>query len=87
MKKIVLVNVDFIDAYTGHLHKAGDRVEMTDERIAEVKAVIPEGVSVVGKVEEPAAPAAPAAPEQEPDAPEQEPDAPAEKPKKGKKSE
>lgn len=74
MKKIVLVNVDFIDAYTGHLHKAGDRVEMTDERIAEVKAVIPEGVSVVGKVEEPAAPA-------------QEPDAPAEKPKKGKKSE
>ena len=53
MKKIVLVNVDFIDAYTGKLHKAGDRVEMTDERIAEVKAVIPEGVSVVGKVEEP----------------------------------
>lgn len=54
MKKIVLVNVDFIDAYTGKRHKAGDRVEMTDERIAEVKAVIPEGVSVVGKVEEPA---------------------------------
>ena len=53
MKKIVLVNIDFIDAYTGELHKAGDRVEMTDERIAEVKAVIPEGVSVVGKVEEP----------------------------------
>lgn len=53
MKKIVLVNVDFIDAYTGELHKAGSRVEMTDERIAEVKAVIPEGVSVVGKVEEP----------------------------------
>ena len=74
MKKIVLVNVDFIDAYTGQLHKAGDRVEMTDERIAEVKAVIPEGVSVVGKVEEPAAPA-------------QAPAAPDEKPKKGKKSE
>ena len=74
MKKIVLVNVDFIDAYTGKLHKAGDRVEMTDERIAEVKAVIPEGVSVVGKVEEPAAPA-------------QEPAAPVEKPKKGKKAE
>ncbi len=78
MKKIVLVNVDFIDAYTGQLHKAGERVEMTDERIAEVKAVIPEGVSVVGKVEEPAAPAAPA---QEPA------QAPDEKPKKGKKSE
>lgn len=78
MKKIVLVNVDFIDAYTGQLHKAGERVEMSDERIAEVKAVIPEGVSVVGKVEEPA---------QEPAATAQEPAAPAEKPKKGKKSE
>ena len=78
MKKIVLVNVDFIDAYTGKMHKAGDRVEMTDERIAEVKAVIPEGVSVVGKVEEPAAPA------QEPN---QEPAAPDGKPKKGKKAE
>lgn len=60
MKKIVLVNVDFIDAYTGELHKAGSRVEMTNERIAEVKAVIPEGVSVVGKVEEPPVEDAPA---------------------------
>ena len=72
MKKIVLVNVDFIDAYTGEMHKAGDRVEMTDERIAEVKAVIPEGVSIVGKVEEPA---------------EEKVEEPAEKPKRGKKSE
>lgn len=79
MKKIVLVNVDFIDAYTGQLHKAGDRVEMTDERIAEVKAVIPEGVSVVGKVEEPTESADGETTE--------EPAAPAEKPKKGKKSE
>lgn len=78
MKKIVLVNVDFIDAYTGKMHKAGDRVEMTDERIAEVKAVIPEGVSVVGKVEEPAAPA---------EEPKQEPAAPDEKPKRGKSKE
>ena len=77
MKKIVMVNVDFIDAYTGKLHKAGDRLEMTDERIAEVKAVIPEGVSVCGKVEESAA--------QEPAA--QEAAAPDEKPKRGKKTE
>lgn len=75
MKKIVLVNVDFIDAYTGELHKAGSRVEMTDERIAEVKAVIPEGVSVVGKVEEPVQ-----------EGKVEEP-VPAEKPKKGKKTE
>ena len=81
MKKIVLVNVDFIDAYTGELHKAGDRVEMTDERIAEVKAVIPEGVSVVGKVEEPVQSGETVAP------PVDEAAAPAEKPKKGKKSE
>lgn len=81
MKKIVLVNVDFIDAYTGELHKAGDRVEMTDERIAEVKAVIPEGVSVVGKVEEPVQSDETAAPPVEDAA------APAEKPKKGKKTE
>ena len=75
MKKIVLVNVDFIDAYTGKLHKAGDRVEMTDERIAEVKAVIPEGVSVVGKVEEPV------------QVEQVEEPVPAEKPKKSKKAE
>ena len=81
MKKIVLVNVDFIDAYTGELHKAGDRVEMTDERIAEVKAVIPEGVSIVGKVEEPEQSGETVAP------PVDEAAAPEEKPKKGKKSE
>lgn len=53
MKKIVLVNVDFRDVYTGELHKAGDKVEMTDARIAEVKAVNPEFVSVIGTVAEP----------------------------------
>lgn len=53
MKKIVLVNVDFRDVYTGELHKAGDKVVMTEARIAEVKAVNPEFVSVVGSVEEP----------------------------------
>lgn len=53
MKKIVLVNIDFKDAYTGKLHKAGDKVEMTDARIAEVKGVNPEFVSVIGEVKEP----------------------------------
>ena len=53
MKKIVLVNVDFKDAYTGELHKAGSKCEMTDARIAEVKAVNPEFVSVIGAVTEP----------------------------------
>ena len=53
MKKIVLVNVDFRDVYTGELHTAGSKCEMTDARIAEVKAVNPEFVSVIGVVEEP----------------------------------
>lgn len=53
MKKIVLVNVDFRDVYTGELHKAGTKCEMTDARIAEVKAVNPEFVSVIGAVAEP----------------------------------
>lgn len=52
MKKLVLINYDFKDAYSGELHKAGDKVEMTDERIAEVKGVNPEFVTVVGIIEE-----------------------------------
>lgn len=51
MKK-VLVNYDFIDAYTGKLQKAGSKVNMTEERIAEVKSVNPDFVSVIGVVED-----------------------------------
>ena len=53
MKKLVLINTDFLDVYTGKLHKAGDKEEMTAERIAEIKSVNPEFVSVIGSVEEP----------------------------------
>lgn len=52
MKKLVLVNHNFKDAYSGMLHKAGEKVKMTDERIAEVKGVNPDFVSVIGIVEE-----------------------------------
>lgn len=51
MNKIVLVNIDFKDVYTGKLHTAGSKVEMTDERIAEVRSVNPEFVSVIGVAE------------------------------------
>ena len=51
--KIVLINVDFIDAYTGEIRKAGSKAKMTSERIAEIKAVNPEFVSVIGIVDEP----------------------------------
>jgi len=67
MKKIVLINVDFKDVYTGKLHRAGETAEMTDGRIAEIKAVSPDFVTVIGEVEEPtssgATPEAPQAPD------------------------
>ena len=53
MRKIVLINVDFRDAYTGEIRRAGDKAIMDDERIAEVRAINPEFVSVIGMVEEP----------------------------------
>ena len=53
MKKIVLVNVDFRDVPTGKMHMACDKCEMTDERIAEIMAVNPEFISVIGTVAEP----------------------------------
>ena len=53
MKKVV-VNVPFIDRYTGNLHKAdGKPIEMTEERVAEVKEVNPNFITVVGNVKEP----------------------------------
>ena len=53
MKKVV-VNVPFFDRYTGELHKAdGKPIEMTEERVAEVKEVNPHFITVVGNVEEP----------------------------------
>lgn len=47
MKK-VLINIEFKDVYTGKLYKAGEYVNMTDERIAEIKAVNSNFVTVVG---------------------------------------
>lgn len=55
MKK-VLINVDFKDRYTGEMHKAGATEEMSEERVAEVKEVNPNFISVVGNVEEPKKP-------------------------------
>lgn len=54
MKKVV-VNVPFTDRYTGKLHKAdGKPIEMTEERVAEVKEVNPNFITVIGNVEVPA---------------------------------
>ena len=51
-KKLVLVNVDFKDVYTDELYAAGDKEVMTDERIAEIKAVNPDFVTVIGTAED-----------------------------------
>lgn len=50
MKK-VLVNEDFKDVYTGEIHKAGEVIEITAERIVEIKSVNPNFVSVIGEAE------------------------------------
>lgn len=51
MKK-VMVNIDFIDAGTGKVRKAGTKVNLTEDRIAEIRAVNPEIITVIGTVEE-----------------------------------
>lgn len=50
MKK-VLVNIEFKDAYTGKLYKAGQKIELSEERVAEVKGVNKNMISVIGNVE------------------------------------
>ena len=51
-KKLVLINEAFKDVYTKKMHTPGETEEMTDERIAEIKAVNPDFVTVIGVVEE-----------------------------------
>ena len=48
--KRVLINENFKDVYTGKMHEANTYEEMTEERIAEIKAVNPNFVSIVGEV-------------------------------------
>lgn len=50
MKK-VLFNVTFTDRYTGEMRVAGETAEMTEERVAEIKEVNPNFLSVIGNVD------------------------------------
>lgn len=50
MKRVV-VNVEFIDRYSKKKVKAGSKLEMTEERIAEIEKVNPHFVTVIGDVE------------------------------------
>lgn len=52
MKKVI-INVDFIDAHTGKVRKAGSKAQMTNERVEEIRAVNPDLITVYGSVEEP----------------------------------
>lgn len=51
MKKVV-VNVEFIDRYTKKKVKAGSKLKLTEERIAEINSVNPHFITVIGNVEE-----------------------------------
>ena len=51
--KTVLVNVPFRDKYTGEVYDAGKTYPMTAERVAEVKEVNPNFVTVVGNAPDP----------------------------------
>lgn len=55
MKK-VMINIDFIDAETGKVRKAGTKVNLAEERVAEIRAVNPDLITVIGTVEKPQAP-------------------------------
>ena len=50
MKK-VLINVSFKDRYTGKTRVAGKTAEMSEERVAEIKEVNPNFITVIGNVE------------------------------------
>ena len=51
MKKVV-INVDFIDAETGKVRKAGTKANLTEERVAQIRGVNTELITVIGTVEE-----------------------------------
>lgn len=50
--KLVKVLIPFTDKVTGELHKADSEIELSEERIAEIKAVNANMVSVIGEVQE-----------------------------------
>lgn len=45
----VLVNVEFKDKYTRKKYEAGKKYDMTNERIAEVKEVNPDFITVISE--------------------------------------
>ena len=52
MKKIVMVNVGFKDAYTGEEYEAGKPIVLSEQRVAEVKEIDKNLISVIGNAEE-----------------------------------
>ena len=64
--KICRVNIPFKDKVTGKIHKVDDELLLSDERIAEIKAVNPGFVVEIGVVPEEPEPEPEAEPEAEP---------------------
>lgn len=52
MKK-VRVLVPFTDAVIGDIYKVNDEIELSDERIAEIKSVNVNMIEVIGEVKKP----------------------------------
>ena len=72
--KRVRINIPFTDKVTGRDYVTNDEINMTEERIAEVRSVGVNLISVLGEVDEPEkepeAPEIPEEPKKEPEAPE-----------------
>ncbi len=50
--KRVKVLVPFTDAVIGDIYKVGSEIELSDERIAEIKAINVNMIEIIGEVEE-----------------------------------
>ncbi len=59
--KLVKVLVPFTDKVTGKAYNVNDDIELTDERIAEIKAVSVNMIMVLGEAKKPKAEAKPKA--------------------------
>lgn len=51
--KQVKVLIPFTDKVTGDVHKVNDEIELSDERIADIKAVNVNMLEIIGEVKKP----------------------------------
>lgn len=51
--KLVKVHIPFTDKVTGKLHGVNEELELSEERIAEIKAISVNMIEVLGEVKKP----------------------------------